>query len=156
VETVLWLTADEQHAWRLLLRVSLTLVDRLDAELREAHDISLGDYEILAHLSSQPDEMLRMRDLADRALVSKSRLTHTVDRLVARGLVRRQACADDRRGISAVLTPDGRALLELAAPTHVDGVRRLFISRLPKNGVAQLVRALQLVADAPVGGVSSG
>jgi DNA-binding MarR family transcriptional regulator len=146
VDVPLWLSDDEQQAWRLLLRVTLTLVERLDGELREAHDLSLGDYEILAHLSSEPDHMLRMRELAERALVSKSRLTHTVDRLAARGLVRREPCPEDRRGVSAVLTANGLTLLQQAAPTHVDGVRRLLLSRVPQTGVRHLVQTLRPVA----------
>ena len=143
----LWLTADQQHAWRLLLNVTLTLVERLDAELRQAHDISLGDYEILAHLSSQPDQRLRMSDLAERALVSKSRLTHTIDRLEHRGHVRREACDTDRRGITAVLSPAGHKLLTKAAPTHVDGVRRLLIEHLATDALPNLISALQPVQD---------
>ncbi len=142
-----WLTDDEQQAWRLILRVTLTVVDRLDDELRSEHQISLGDFEILAQLSSQPDERLRMRDLADRALVSKSRLTNTVDRLEAQGYVRREPCASDRRGISAVLTRQGRSLLDRAALTHVAGVRRLLVDRLPQRSVQHLVRALRPVLD---------
>jgi DNA-binding MarR family transcriptional regulator len=146
VDVPRWLTDDEQQAWRLLLRVTLTLVERLDGELRQAHDLALGDYEILAHLSSRPDHMLRMRELAERALVSKSRLTHTVDRLAARGLVRREPCPEDRRGVSAVLTANGLTLLHQAAPTHVDGVRRLLLTRLPQTGVRHLVQTLRPVA----------
>ena len=144
---VRWLDDEEQQAWRLLLRVTLTLVDRLDEQLRRHHRISLGDYEILAHLSGAPDEGLRMRDLADRALVSRSRLTHTVDRLVTRGYVCRKACEHDRRGVVAVLTPEGRTLLERAAPTHVEDVRSLLVDRLPRGGARSLVRTLQPVLD---------
>jgi len=142
-----WLTDEEQLAWRLLLRVTLTLVDRLDAELRTAHDLTLGDYEILAHLSGQDDRRLRMRDLADRALVSKSRLTHTVDRLERRGYVRRERCETDRRGISAALTDAGHAALTAAAPTHVEGVRRLLLDPLPRTGVGSLRRSLGPVLE---------
>ncbi len=87
---VRWLEPDEQAAWRALLRATLGLVDRLDDELRAEHDLSFGDYEILAHLSSDPDGRLRMTDLAGRALVSKSRLSHAVGRLEDRELVRRE------------------------------------------------------------------
>ncbi len=144
---VRWLDDDEQQAWRLLLRVTLTLVDRLDEELRRHHPISLGDYEILAHLSGSPDEGLRMRDLADRALVSRSRLTHTVDRLVTRGFVRREVCEHDRRGVVAILTAEGMTLLERAAPTHVEDVRRLLVDQLPRGGTRNLVKTLQPVLD---------
>jgi DNA-binding MarR family transcriptional regulator len=88
-----------------------------------------------------------MRDLAARALVSRSRLTHTVDRLVTRGYVCRKACEHDRRGVVAVLTADGRSLLEAAAPTHVEDVRRLLVDQLPRGGARSLVRTLQPVLD---------
>lgn len=142
-----WLEPDEQAAWRLLLRVTLTLIDRLDADLRMEHGVSFGDYEILAHLSGGPDRQLRMTDLADRALVSKSRLTHAVDRLEQRGLVCREPADDDRRGVSAVLTDEGIAFLQTAAPTHVEGVRRLLIDELPAGAVPELIAALQPVWD---------
>ena len=147
MDEVRWLDDEEQQAWRLLLRVTLTLVDRLDEQLRRHHQISLGDYEILAHLSGAPDEGLRMRDLAARALVSRSRLTHTVDRLVTRGYVCRKACEHDRRGVVAVLTAEGRALLEAAAPTHVEDVRSLLVDQLPRGGARSLLRTLQPVLD---------
>ncbi len=140
--TTRWLNDDEQQAWRLLLRVTLTLVGRLDEELRSQHQLSLGDYEILAHLSSSPDRRLRMRDLSARALVSRSRLTHTVDRLVARGYVSREPCQQDRRGVSAVLTGRGLERLSEAAPTHVAGVRRLLIDPLGNSGVNHVAGAL--------------
>ena len=86
-----------------------------------------------------------MRDLADRALVSRSRLTHTVDRLADRDLVRRERCEEDRRGITAVLRPEGLARLEEAAPTHVAGVRRLLVDHLEPAAVGDVVRALRPV-----------
>ncbi len=144
---VRWLEPDEQAAWRVLLRTTLGLVDRLDAELRAEHDLTFGDYEILAHLSSGADGRLRMTDLAGRALVSKSRLTHAIARLEERGLVRREPDEHDGRGVQAALTARGRSLLERAAPTHVDGVRRLLIDQLPEGGVEALVEALEPVRD---------
>jgi DNA-binding MarR family transcriptional regulator len=125
-----WLDADEQVTWRMWLRHSMLLFDRLDAELRREHRIGLADYEILVQLSEAPDHSLRMNELADQALVSRSRLTHRVDRLVEAGLVERQPCPTDRRGLFAVLSPAGMALLQAAAPTHVAGVRRYAIDPL--------------------------
>ena len=126
----MWLDDDEQRAWRTLLRHSVLLLDRLDAELRAAHDIGLADYEILVQLSEAPGRALRMSELADLALVSRSRLTHRVDRLADAGLVTRQPCPTDRRGINAVLSDAGARLLESAAPTHVAGVRHYLIDAL--------------------------
>jgi DNA-binding MarR family transcriptional regulator len=144
---VRWLTADEQVAWRLLLRVAVGLPDRLEAELQAAHGLSLSEYEVLAHLSSYPDRRLRMRDLAGSALLSKSRLSHTVDRLEGRGLVRRRRCEHDRRGAFAELTAEGFTYLEAAAPTHVTGVRRHFNDCVPAADLDAFVRVLRCVAD---------
>ena len=125
-----WLTPSEQLAWRRTIAGAILLVDHLDRDLRNAHDLTLADYEILVHLSEAEDQRLRMADLADAALVSRSRLTHRVNRLSSRGLAAREACPTDKRGTFAVLTPDGKALLERAAPTHVESVRTHLIDQL--------------------------
>ena len=137
-----WLDADEQLTWRTWLRHSLLMFDRLDAELRHAHGIGLADYEILVQLSEAPDQSLRMSDLASLALVSRSRLTHRIDRLVHAGLVERRPCPTDRRGLFAVLSPQGQELLEAAAPTHVAGVRRYAIDPLSPTTRQALTREL--------------
>src|SRR3954468_15956785 len=122
-----WLDDEEQRAWRTLLRHQVYVIDRLDSELVAGHGLALADYEILVQLSEAPERRLRMAELADSALVSRSRLTHRVDRLVADELVERQPCPTDRRGTFAVLTDAGLKLLEQAARTHVAGVRRYVI-----------------------------
>ncbi len=142
-----WLDEEEMRAWRSLVAVSSRLFEQLDAELRHEHDLSLADYEILSNLSEAPDRRLRMSQLADRALVSRSRLTHHVTRMEAEGLVTREACPTDRRGAYAVLTPAGMARVEEAAPTHVAGVRRLFVDRLPGAEVPAVAAALSEVAE---------
>ena len=141
-----WLDAEQTRAWRALVVVSSRLFDQLDAELRERHDLSLADYEILANLSEAPCGRLRMSQLADQAMVSRSRLTHHVNRMEAQGLVTRQACPTDRRGAFAVLTDEGRARIEQAAPTHLGGVRRLFIDRVPGSELPAVAEALAGVA----------
>ncbi len=143
-----WLDGDEQRAWRSLVVVSSRLFDQLDAELRAGHHLGLADYEILANLSEAPCHRLRMSQLADVAMVSRSRLTHHVNRMEAEGLVTREACPTDRRGAFAVLTPDGLSRVEAAAPTHVAGVRRLFVDLLPGPGLATVAEALAGVAGA--------
>jgi len=150
MEPVRWLDDDEMRAWRSLVAVSTRLFERLDAELREEHDLSLADYEILANLSEAPSRQLRMSQLADRAMVSRSRLTHHVNRMEAEGLVTRQACPTDRRGAFAVLTAAGMARVEAAAPTHLRGVRRLFVDHLSGAEVPTVADALAQVADALV------
>ena len=138
----LWLDATEQQAWRTVLRHSVLLLDRLDDELRSEHGIGLADYEILVQLSEADAHRLRMSELADQALVSRSRLTHRVDRLAAEGLVTREPCPTDRRGMYAVLSSKGEALLDRAAPTHVAGVRRYLIDPLDPSTQRALVSQL--------------
>lgn len=143
-----WLDARQQRAWRQVIAGATHLLDQLDRELRVGHDLTLADYEILVHLSEAPDSRLRMAELADAALVSRSRLTHRVDRMVARGLVEREACPTDRRGTFAVLTADGRRAIEAAAPTHVEGVRRYVVDGLDPDELDALGRGMGAVADA--------
>ena len=152
-----WLDADEQRAWRTLLRFSVLLLDRLDTDLRAAHGIGLADYEILVQLSEAPGRARRMSELANLALVSRSRLTHRVDRLADAGLVTREPCPTDRRGMFAVLSDAGMRLLEEAAPTHVAGVRRYAIE--PLDPVTRQTVTEQLgpiVAELDTGGIVTG
>jgi DNA-binding MarR family transcriptional regulator len=123
------LTDRELAAWRGLLRVHAGLIKRLDAELEEAHGLPLSSYEVLVNLDGAPDNQLRMRDLADLVLLSRSGLTRLVDRLVRDGLIERATCTSDGRGAYAVLTPEGVRRLEQARETHLTGVRRRFLER---------------------------
>lgn len=140
-----WLSEDEQVTWRLLLHANALLLERLDAELQEGHGLSLPDYEVLAHLSAAPERRLRMRELADRATLSKSRLTHAVDRLERRRFVCRERCEADRRGLFAVLTPTGMDALRAAAPDHVAGVRRHLFDCVSPRDRAALARVFACV-----------
>lgn len=141
-----WLDAKEMRAWRILVGATHSLMTTLDAELVAAHDLTLGDYEVFVCLSEAPDGRLRMAELAELLGLSPSGLTRRLDRLTRQGLVARERCPSDRRGTFAVLTPDGRARLEEAAPTHVFGVRRHFLSRLTPTQQAALADALAPVA----------
>ena len=134
------------QVWQAFLRASTRLFERLDSDL-EPHAISLADYEILVNLADAPDAELRMTELAARTLVSRSGLTRRLDRLVESGLVERRSCPTDRRGVLAVLTPAGRRRLEESAPTHVEGVRRHFLSRLGDQDLCGLADALNAVVD---------
>jgi DNA-binding MarR family transcriptional regulator len=127
-----WLDAEEQRAWRAWLYSSQLLNDRLDRELTRATGIPHAYYEILVQLSETPERQMRMSELADRCLSSRSRLSHAVSRLEERGWVRRQVCAEDGRGLLAVLTDEGFAALEAAAPIHVEGVRTHLFDQLPR------------------------
>lgn len=147
-ETVRWLTPDEQRAWRSVIFGSRKLYAELDAGLKP-HGLSGDDYAVLVALSEAPDERLRMSDLADRAAQSRSRLSHHVARLEARGLVQRTVCPEDRRGQFASMTPEGRRLLEAAAPHHVAGVRATFLDHLLPGELETLARVFgRLAPDA--------
>jgi DNA-binding MarR family transcriptional regulator len=133
-----WLDTEEQKAWRAWHYSSMLLQDRLDRELTHETGISHAYYEILVQLSEAPGRMLRMSELADRCLSSRSRLSHAVARLEERGWVRRQVCEDDGRGALAVLTDDGFEALEAAAPVHVEGVRSHLFDQLTPEQVAAM------------------
>ena len=133
-----WLDADEQRAWRAWLYSTLLLQDRLDRELTHETGISHAYYEILVQLSEAEGRMLRMSQLADRCLSSRSRLSHAVSRLEERGWVRRQVCPEDGRGQLAVLTDDGFAALEAAAPVHVESVRTHLFDQLTPQQVENM------------------
>ena len=133
-----WLSEDEQKAWRAWLYSTQLLQDRLDRDLTHETGISHAYYEILVALSETPERMMRMSELADRCLSSRSRLSHAVSRLEERGWVRRQVCAEDGRGQLAVLTDDGFAALEAAAPVHVESVRTHLFDQLSPAQVAAM------------------
>lgn len=112
-----------------MLRVHAELTGELDAELTRAHRLSLSSYEVLLSLADSPDGRMRMSELADSALLSRSGLTRLVDRLERARLLERVRCEDDARGWFAEITPAGRELFDRARKTHLDGVHRLYLSR---------------------------
>ena len=128
----------ELAAWRGFLATHRQLITALDEELEREHGLALGSYEVLLHLSEAPEQSLRMGELADRLLLSRSGLTRLVDRLAARGLVERHSCPSDRRGTYARLTEEGLARFEQARPTHLRGVREHFISHVPARDLDRL------------------
>lgn len=125
-----WLGETEMTAWRAYIVGSALLEHRLNRELQVTHGLSIADYEILVSLSEAPDMQMRMSELAAGIAHSKSRMSHQIRRLENEGLVRRQECPDDGRGVLAVLTEEGLAKLREAAPTHVRGVREHIIDLL--------------------------
>jgi len=141
-----WLSAQEQEHWRAWLAASKLLNDRLSRDLQEQHDLTLADYEILVTLSESPERRLRMSELADATLASRSRLTHQVDRMERRGLVERELCADDKRGSFAVLTDHGWDVLVAAAPDHVESVQEHLLDPLTAKEFAALGAACAKVA----------
>ena len=143
-----WLDAEQQRVWRAYLLGSARLAERLDADLRE-FGLDLGEYEILVTLSEAPERRVRMSELADAVHQSRSRLTHTVSRMENAGLVDRSSCPTDRRGVWAHLTDEGFRLLEVAAPTHVEAVRRNFVEAMSAADYAAVGRAFDAVLAVP-------
>lgn len=143
---VRWLTPEEMRAWRALLGAQHRLGRILDLELQASHGTTLADHEVLIILSEQPDGALRMADLADVLTISRSGLTRRIDRMAAAGLVARERCASDGRGVLARITPAGWKALEAATPVHVAGVRRHFVEALTSTEIDLLATALEKVA----------
>jgi DNA-binding MarR family transcriptional regulator len=121
------LSAEELGAWRGLLRMHSALVKALDAELLADHDLPLTSYEVLINLQAAPARRRRLAELADSVLLSRSGMTRLVDRLEREGLLERDTCTSDGRGVYAVLTDKGENLLSRARATHLDGVRERFL-----------------------------
>jgi len=144
---VAWLDERQQHSWRAYLVGTTLLMDRLDRDLRENHRLSLPDYEILVRLSEAADNRLRMAVLADSVSHSRSRVTHTISRMEQAGLVVRDACAADGRGVEAVLTEKGAEALAEAAETHVRGVRELLVDLVDPADLETVGRVFDAVTD---------
>ena len=132
------LTSAEQLAWRGFLRAHATVVRALEADLQAEHELPLASYDVLVQLSESPDRRLRMTELADRVLLSRSGLTRLADRLEREGLLTREPCPSDARGTLAVLTDAGLDRLREAWPTHLRGVRSQVLDRLTPEEVEQL------------------
>ena len=133
--------------WRTFLQAHALLSRRLDDELRAEHGMSLAEYDALVQLAHAPGHRLRMNQLADRVLLSRSGVTRLVDRLVADGLVTRTMCTTDARGAEAVITIAGVQRLRSATGTHLRGVARYFVGPLSSDELAALGRTLGTVVD---------
>ncbi|MGP4018435.1 MarR family winged helix-turn-helix transcriptional regulator [Saccharopolyspora sp. 5N708] len=138
-----WLGDCEMVSWRAYIVGSALLEYRLNRELQLAHGLSMADYEILVRLSEQPQQQMRMSELANEIAHSKSRISHQIRRLEAAELVRRIDCPSDGRGVLAVLTEQGLAKLQEAAPTHVAGVREHMIDQLEPDELKVLTRIFE-------------
>ncbi len=143
-----WLTAEEQATWRAFHTVSRLIEGALDRQLTADSGMSHAHYATLVALSESEDGVARMGDLAEFLQYSPSRMSHTVRRMERDGWVERRQCPTDGRGQEAVLTDDGRAALERAAPGHVREVRRLLIDRLSAQERETLRSISQSLLDA--------
>jgi len=147
VASTRWLDDHEQAVWRAFLAASSLLTDQLDRELQRDAGMPHTYYEILVVLSESPGHVLRMSELADRCLSSRSRLSHAVTRLEEAGWVERRSCPSDRRGAFAVLTDQGMAALEAAAPGHVQSVRCHLFDALTPQQIDQLGEISAAIRD---------
>lgn len=137
-----WLTESQQRVWRSYLLAVTHVRDYLEAALQD-YNLSLAEYELLVRMSESPDRTVRMGELAASVGHSRSRLTHTIKRMESAGYVERTQCASDGRGVQAKMTDAGYALLQTAAPAHVDSVRRVFVDAIDPDDFAALGRAMQ-------------
>lgn len=133
-----WLNDAEQAAWRALLDSTRMLFAGLDRQLASDSDLTLTDYDILVRLNEAPGGRLRMRELAELTLSTRSGVTRAVTRAEQAGWVRRVECEEDRRGMNAELTEAGRAKLAASAPGHVRAVREMLIDQLTPEQLGQL------------------
>ena len=141
-----WLNPTEMAAWRRYIVASRRLLEALDSDLA-GHELSMPDYEILAQLSDAPDRRMRMSELADVAMLSRSRLSHRMKVMEKAGWVRREACPVDKRGFFAVMTPKGWKAIEAAAPDHVESVRSRFVDLLSKEDQRTIAEIFNRVED---------
>jgi len=132
-------------AWRTFLRAHARVVRELERELQSEQHLALTDYDVLVQLAAAGDRRLRMSELADALLLSRSGATRLIDRLVTDGLVERVTCESDRRGQWASLTDAGYQRLRRASPTHLRGVAEHFLDRLPPDDLATMERMLDRV-----------
>jgi len=139
-----WLNPTEMKAWRGYIIASRRLLEALDLDL-DAHELSMADYEILAQLSDAPERSMRMSELADVAMLSRSRLSHRMKVMEKAGWVKRVACEDDKRGYYAVMTPKGWKAIVAAAPDHVESVRTRFVDHLTKSDQTAIAEIFERV-----------
>ncbi len=132
------LSEAELAAWKGFVRVYRDMVRALDAELEAAHGLSLSSFEVLKALRCSAEGRLRMADLAEHALLSRSGMTRLVDRLERQGLLTRCQCSDDARGCYAVLSEAGAALLDRARPAQLEIVRERFLAHLSADDLDRL------------------
>ncbi len=137
-ESPRWLDDEERQTWLSWVFATRLLWEEIERDLQQEAGLPFGYYEILVMLSETPGRARRMSELADVTQSSRSRLSHAIDKLEQRGWVRRESCPTDRRGQLAVLTDEGFAALEAAAPEHVESVRRHLFDLLTPEQLGQL------------------
>jgi len=139
-----WLNPREMKAWRSYITTVRRMFEALESDLTP-HNLSNSDYEVLVHLSEAESKRLRMSDLAEIAMLSKSRLSHRMKVMEREGWVKREACKEDRRGSWAVMTDKGWKTLVKAAPDHTESIRNRFIDHLTVKDQEDLARIFDRV-----------
>lgn len=135
-------------AWRSLLLAHSGALQAIEADVRDAGDVPLTWYDVLLELNSAPGRRLHMRELSDRVVLSRTRISRLVDAMAAAGLVTKQPDDVDARVTWATLTADGRAALRNAAPAYLDAIEQHFTRHLSIVQLRQVANALSRVADA--------
>lgn len=135
-----WLDEEQQRTWRSWLQLNRDLPAALARDLASCSELSMADFEVLVNLTDVPEGRLRISELAANMAWERSRVSHQLKRMEARGLVDRAGCPDDGRGSFVGITPAGRAAIEQAAPSHVEAVRRLVVDVLTEEELATLGR----------------
>ena len=139
------LSDPEMDAWQALLHAHHKITTLLDAELRQTHQLTWAEYDVLLRLAKATGRTLTMTELAKRIMISPSGLTRVVDGLEKRGFVKRSRSADDARVVSASLTESGRDKVKRAAQTHLRGIREHFTGRLSASQLREVAAALQVI-----------
>jgi DNA-binding MarR family transcriptional regulator len=140
-------SSEQLASWRAFLKAHATITRALEAELVAQQRLSLASYDVLVQLAEAPGHRLRMTELADAVLLSRSGVTRLVDRLERAGLVRRSPVAGDGRGVAAELTEGGLGRLRVASRTHLAGVLVHFADRLDADDLAALETISRRLAD---------
>ena len=140
-------TEDRVSAWRALLIAHARTLSAIEADLAREHQIPLTSYDVLLELNSAPDRRLRMADLADRVVLSRTRVSRLVDELQADGYIERQPSPDDGRVTFAAITPSGRGALRRAAPVYLASIDRNFTSLLTHHERNLITIALNKVIE---------
>jgi DNA-binding MarR family transcriptional regulator len=142
-----WLDERQQHVWQAYIHMNQHLIAALEDQLARDAGLSGADYKVLHPLSQAPDGLLRAREICTEIGWDRSRLSHHLTRMEKRGLVVREECAEDARGLMVRLTDIGRKAIESAAPNHADAVGRCFFDLISKNELETLAAVFDRVLD---------
>ena len=143
-----WLDAREARAWRALQMMQMRLDGELARQLASESGLSYQDYTVLVALTGSAEGRMRAFELGALLGWEKSRLSHHVQRMTERGLVKKEKCGSDRRGSFVSVTPAGRKEIEAAAPGHVNAVRKLFVDHLTGEQLDAIAEAAETVLAA--------